>query len=172
MQGWGTQAIQKQKIMRHLKVRLAVTCRQASGTKGLLAAPLPTGLGWSLGLGWPDSSGEVLGVGGPPATVGWLGQPQLLLQGGPEGWCWLWAWLGCDWAEDCQRRTAQFPPLPHGTSRNQPDASPQATSGSGCPHSIPGLSALCTVQSWQGQEAAPDPAAQRSPMSILFLTSW
>lgn len=69
----------------HLKVRHAVTCRQASGTKGLLAIPLPTGLGWSLGLGWADSSGEVLGVGGSPPMVGRLGQPQLLLRGGPEG---------------------------------------------------------------------------------------
>lgn len=77
--------------------------RQATGTKELLAAPLPTSLGWSLGLGWADSSGEVLGVGRSPAIVGWLGQPQLLLQGGPKGWCWLWAWLGCDWAERIAR---------------------------------------------------------------------
>lgn len=127
--------------------------------KGCPAA-LPTGLGWSLGLGWADSSGEVLGVGGSPALVGWLGQPQLLLQGGPQGWCWRWAWLGCDWAED-SRKDRTVLPLPHGTSRNRPDASPHAAPSSGSrsrfwlptQHPAPSQvsSGLCTAHSATGR---------------------
>lgn len=84
-------------------MQLPVHMPLALRAPGCSPAPLP-GLG--LGPGWGGSSGEVLGVGGAPAIVGWPGQ------GGPKGWCWLRAWPGWGWAEGCQPRTGPFSQYP------------------------------------------------------------
>lgn len=82
-------------------------------------------------------------MGRSPAMVGWLGQPQLLLQGGPKGWSWLWAWLGCDWAERIARGQNSSPHYPMallGISLMQALKLLLAATvgpGSGHPHSTP-----------------------------------
>lgn len=101
------------------------------------------------------------------------------------GWCWLWAWLGCDWAEriarEGQNNSLHYSMALLGTSLMQafklllearvgpnsghPHSTPPPPGLSGSPYSALSHPHSATRQSWQGQEAAPDLAAQWSPMS-------